>query len=244
MPGAPTQRADMPTAATDPDRLGNLFEELEGRGRRSTKAAGDAVGADTASAVLIRCSMARGPSERSLWPVEPACEVAIVPALGGMAWETDGETRVVTGGIASRVHGTDPRAVLVVGHTGCSVVATAHERVLSPDAELPTGLERRLAPLVSLVGDAVDRGLVGEPTQPRVARHRLVEYAVVRQVTFLAGQLSGRVTVAGYVHDEDGVYGSFPGRHYLVALDGETDPGTIRSRLPGAADVHVASLLP
>jgi carbonic anhydrase len=89
----------------------------------------------------------------------------------------------------------------------------------------------------------VGEGVVDDATPPRVARHRLVEYAVARQVAFLVGRLPDRVTVAGYVHDEDGAYGSFPGRHYLVALDGETEPGTIRSRLPGAADAHVASLL-
>lgn len=243
MPEEPTRVADRQEAVTNDDRLGSLIEELQDQGRRAATATSAGTEAATVSAVLIRCSMGEGAAERSLWPVEPAWETAVVPTLGGVTWETDEERLVVSGEVASALHGADPRAVLVVGHTACSVVATAHEQVRAPGRELPAGIAARLAPLVSLVEDAANAGLIDDTTQPRLARDRLVEYLVVRQVRFLAERLPGSVTVAGYVDDQDGAYGSFPGRHYLVALDGNTGPGTIRSLLPPGADVRVGSLL-
>jgi carbonic anhydrase len=52
------------------------------------------------------------------------------------------------------------------------------------------------------------------------------------------------MTVAGYVHDRDGAYSSFPGERYLVAFDGASDPNTIRARLPEDVSIRVAGLLP
>jgi len=52
------------------------------------------------------------------------------------------------------------------------------------------------------------------------------------------------MTVAGYVHDQDGAYSSFPDRRSLVAFDGASDPATIRARLSEDASIRVARLLP
>jgi carbonic anhydrase len=96
---------------------------------------------------------------------------------------------------------------------------------------------------VSLVERAVDEGVVTPPLSPRTVRHRLVEYNVVRQVAFLAGRLPSTVTVVGYVHDQDGVYGDFPGRHAVVSVDGHTGTDAIRSRVPDDGTAPVASVL-
>lgn len=76
----------------------------------------------------------------------------------------------------------------------------------------------------------------------RLVRQGSVGFGVVRQVEFPAGELAAAIVV-GYVHDEDGAYNSFPRTHSLVSVDGETDPETLRSRLPGGAPGRVATVL-
>ncbi|MFD1587275.1 hypothetical protein ACFR9U_09785 [Halorientalis brevis] len=88
-----------------------------------------------------------------------------------------------------------------------------------------------------------ERGLFAESTPLRTVWYRLVEYNVSRQVQYLQQVLPPSVTIAGYVHDQDGAYSSFPDNRYLVALDGETDPSRIRTLLPEDTSVQVASLL-
>jgi carbonic anhydrase len=73
-------------------------------------------------------------------------------------------------------------------------------------------------------------------------QHRLVEYNVVRNVAFLRDRLPS-TTIAGVVVDQAGVYGSFPGKEYLVALDDLTEPAALRARLPEGCQLSVGRLL-
>jgi len=201
------------------------------------------VDADGEAVLRVSCSMADGPVGVSLWPADAAWHVGTVRTLGNQTWEHHDDQRVVAGGVAGYGTDHDVRAVQVVGHTGCRVLEDAYERCVAADRADPPGVQARLAPLVSLVADALDAGVVDPAASPRTARARLVEYNVGRQVEFLRERLPGPVDVVGYVHDEDGVYGSFPGKHHLVSVDGETDPDTVRAEYPATESVPVSSLL-
>jgi carbonic anhydrase len=221
------------------DALGRLFGAFE-RGREHPRGGREGT---QVTALLVPCTAARNDHAASLWPVEPAWRVARVPTLGNVAWERQAGDRTLAGALAGAA-GRELGAVVVVGHTECGAVADAYERYRGRGPDAPAGIEARLAPLVAVVGEAVDAGVVDASTPPRTAQYRLVEYNVVRQVAFLAGALPPTATVAGYVHDEDGAYSSFPGEHYLVAADGETDADALRARLPEDRQARVASLLP
>ncbi|MDZ7746967.1 MAG: hypothetical protein U5K28_10840 [Halobacteriales archaeon] len=130
-----------------------------------------------------------------------------------------------------------------MGHTSCEVLEDAYERWVASGAESPAGIEVRLDPLRSLVGDGFEEGVLAESLPLQTVQYRLVEYNVQRQVKLLQQALPSSTTVAGYVHDQDGAYGSFSDKRYLVALDGASDPTTIRARLPDDASIRVASLL-
>ncbi|WP_234972361.1 hypothetical protein [Halobaculum gomorrense] len=128
-------------------------------------------------------------------------------------------------------------------HTSCEVLEDAYERWIAPGSESPAGLELRLDPLRSLVEAGFEEGVLTESLPLQTVQHRLVEYNVRQQVRVLQQELPSTVTVAGYVHDQDGAYSSFPDRWYLVAFDGAADPTAIRARLPDDASIRVASLL-
>ena len=76
-----------------------------------------------------------------------------------------------------------------------------------------------------VVEEALDRGVVDPGTADSEAINRLVEYNVRRQVEFLdeSTEIPENERIYGFVYDFQGVYGSVPGRTYLVSLDGETD---------------------
>lgn len=197
---------------------------------------------EPATALVVSCSMSRCEHGGGLWPVEPSWTVTGVTTLGNQTWKrTDGGT-TLDGDLAHLVAETDVGAVLVVGHTDCDVVADAHERYVAPAPDEPAGITTRLHPLVSVVGDAFEAGLVDDATPLRTARHRLVEYNVHRQVARLERELPESVTTAGYVRDQDGAYGTFPGGHYLVRLDGERGADIAPDR-PRGAGPRTASLL-
>jgi carbonic anhydrase len=220
------------------DTLESLLTDLEEAARNPAPvaAAGEVV-------VRVSCSMADPASAVSLWPADGSWTLRTVTTLGNQAWaEYDGE-QVVNGSMARFATEYDVRAIQIIGHTGCSVVEDAYDRYIASDREVPPGIEARLNPLISLVSDAVDAGVVDPSVSPRSARYRLVEYNVVRQVESLRERLGAPVPVVGYVHDQDGAYGSFPQKHYLVSVDGETDPDTIRENYPATESVPLSSLL-
>jgi len=194
------------------------------------------------SALVVSCSMSDCRRE-PLWPVDATRNVVGVRTLGNQAGDRNGDRVELDGTIEHLERRHDITAALVVGHTRCQALEDAYDRRKGPDPELPAGIEARLAPLRSLVGDAFEEAVLSRSMAPRTIRYRLVEYNVRRQVAFLRRALSSSVTVAGYVHDQDGAYGSFPDKRYLVALDGATEPTTIRTRLPDDTSVQVASLL-
>jgi carbonic anhydrase len=119
-----------------------------------------------------------------------------------------------------------------------------YERHIDSDREIPPGIEARLDPLISLVSDVINAGVVDPSVSLGTARHRIVEYNIVRQVESLRDRLQAPVPVAGYVHDQDGTYGSFPQKHHLMSVDGETDPDMIRGDYPAIESVPVSNLLP
>lgn len=198
---------------------------------------------DAQTALVISCSMSKCKHQGPLWPVDPTWTVVGVQTLGNQARERhEGET-VLDSNIEHLRTQYDVTAVLVVGHTRCEVLEDAYEQLIAPDSELPAGIEARLDPLVSLVRDGFENEVLAESMPIQTVRYRLVEYNVRRQVRLLQQALPPSVTIAGYVHDQDGVYSSFPNKRYLVALDGETEPTTIRAHLPEDSSVHVGSLL-
>jgi len=222
------------------DDLGSLIESVRGRtGSRSH--AGD--GPETRTALVVSCSMSSCTSRGPPWPVDATWNVLRARTLGNQTRERHGGTTVLDGTIEHHRTEHDVTAVLVVGHTSCGVLEDAYERWIEPRSGLPTGIEARLDPLRSLVEDGSEEGFLAASLPPREVRHRFVEYNVRRQVRFLRQALPPSVTVAGYVYDQDGTYGSFPGKRYLVAFDGTTDTTAIRTRLPEDASIRVASVL-
>jgi carbonic anhydrase len=49
--------------------------------------------------------------------------------------------------------------------------------------------------------------------------------------------------VFGFVYGSQGVYGSVPGRAYLVSAEGETDVDALRDRVPDGYEACVRRLL-
>lgn len=198
---------------------------------------------DAQTALVVSCSMSNCKHRGPLWPVDATWNVVGVQTLGNQTREQyEGET-VIDSSIAHLRNQYDIAAVLVVGHTRCEVIKDAYDRWVSPEPESPAGIQARLDPLVSLVEDGAEQGLFEESTPLRIREYRLIEYNVSRQVRFLQRALPPSVTVAGYVHDQNGAYNSFPDKRYLVALDGVTDPTEIRTRLPENSSIQVESLL-
>ncbi|WP_264782629.1 PadR family transcriptional regulator [Haladaptatus sp. T7] len=199
-------------------------------------------GSATQTALVVSCSMSDC-SWKPLWPVDATWNVIGVQTLGNQTWDQYEGQVVLDSDIELLETQHDITAVLIVGHTRCQVLEDAYDRWIAPDSGSPAGIEARLKPLRSLVGDAFEEGLLTDSMPPQTRQNRLVEYNVCRQVVFLKQALPSSVTVAGYVHDQDGAYNSFPDKQYLVALDGETEPTTIRARLPDDTSVQVTNLL-
>lgn len=200
------------------------------------------------TALVVSCSMNGCEHREQLWPTDASWNAVGVQTLGNRTWEQYGGETVLDSNIAHLKTQYDITAILVLGHTRCAVLEDAYEQWVGPATELSAGIKRRLGPLVSLAGDGFEEGGfeegVFEESMPlRRRQYRFVEYNVVQQVAFLQRVLPASITVAGYVHDQDGAYSSFPDERYLVALDGEADPTEIRTRLPEDAGVEVASLL-
>lgn len=200
-------------------------------------------GSDAQTALVVSCSMNSCKLQEPLWPVGASWNVVGVQTLGNETRRRHEGELILDGNIEHLRAQYDVRAVLVVGHTKCEVLEDAHEQWVAPDSHSSAGIEARLDPLCSLVRDGFEKGLLTESMPLRTVRYRLVEFNVRRQVQFLRGTLPRSVTVAGYVHDQDGAYSSFPDKRYLVTVDGETEPQNIRALLSDDASVHVGSLL-
>lgn len=195
------------------------------------------------TALVVSCSMSTCEDTKTLWPIGPSWNVINVPTLGNQTWERyDGET-ILDGTLAHLTTEHDVTAVIVVGHTTCEVVADAYEQCVAPTPESPAGIEAQLRPLVSIIDETFEADVLDESAPLRTARYRLVEYNVIRQVAFLRKTLPDSITTIGYVHDQDGVYNVFPGKRYVVTLDGETAFTEIQTRLPDDASAQVASVL-
>jgi len=198
---------------------------------------------DTQTALVVSCSMSSCDPGEPLWPVGATWDVLRVQTLGNQTREPHEDKTALDSSIEHLRTQHDITAVLVVGHTSCAVLEDAYEGWVTSDSESPAGIEARLGPLRSVVGDGFEEGILAESLPLQTVQYRLVEYNVRRQVRFLQQALPSSMTVAGYVHDQDGAYRSFPGKRYLVAVDGASDPTTIRGRLPEDASIRVESLL-
>lgn len=221
------------------DGLESALKTLDARVESGTVV--DESGAETALAVS--CSMGRCRHRETLWPADPSWNVVGVPTLGNQTRERyDGEV-VLDGTLAHLTGEHDVAAVLVVGHTRCGVVEDAYDQSVASTVGTPAGVETRLRPLVSLAERAFEEGILNDSMPVRTARARLVEYNVVRQVTFLRTVLPDSVTAVGYVYDQEGVYSTLPDEYYAVTIDGETEPTAVTARLPDDTSTRVASLL-
>jgi len=221
------------------DGLDSVLSGLDAQTRCSVERS--YVHAESGTALVVSCSMSHR-SELSLWPIDASWTTHRITTLGGVSWSNRDGQRVVDGTVTHLVDERDISVVLVVGHTQCEVIADLYERWLVPPTREPAGIEARFGSLESVVDDAVEAGVVDRTTPLRTARHRLVECTVVRGVELLTERLPSSITVAGYVHDEDGVYGTFPGKQYLVTVDGETDTAELDARLPDDEAIPVGSL--
>ncbi len=195
----------------------------------------------TAVGLVVSCPMAQQTS-RQLWPLDPIDSVANVSRLGGQTWKLVEDDRVLAPDVAHLARTQELKTILVIGHSDCGVVADAYDECVAADRTTSTGVDTRVEPLVPTVREAVESSHVETDCPRETLLARLVEYIVTRQVKFLVRSESVTATVAGYVHDDDGVYGGFPDATYLVSLNGEQDVGTLRSRVPERRDVPVASV--
>lgn len=198
---------------------------------------------DSQTAHIVTCMMENREHGEPPWPIEVPWRVFGVETVGNQVREKCGNKTALDSSLLHLTSQHDFTAVVVVGHTDCEAVKDAYEYWVSPSSEPPAGIESRLKPLVSVVDDAFDEGVFEESTPLRAVQSRLVEYNVVRQVSFLEEHIPNSTTTVGYVYDENGVYGSFPDMKYMVALDGRSDPTEIRDRLPEETSVRVASLI-
>ena len=198
--------------------------------------------ADEHPIVSISCPLAADVHDPDWLTERPAAHLGLT-TLGNRTWtHRDGE-RTLDASIREVTADRSPAGVVVVGHTDCDVVADAYDRCCGPARPAAAGVRASLAPLERVVADAVEDGIVDSETPRRRNHHRLVEYNVVRNVAFLRDRFPS-LTVAGVVVDQAGVYGSFPGTGYLVALDAVTEPAALRARLPADTRLSVESLLP
>ncbi len=194
--------------------------------------------------VSICCSDSRA-SQEGMWSVDEPGWLFTPSNIGNLVWERHGDELVVDGSVLYPIAHTDTGTTVVVGHTGCGAVTAAYHAVRSGPGDEPPGIRNRIGLLVPVVEEAFDRNVVDPDAPDSEVINRLVEYNVRRQVAFLDGSddVPDDERVYGLVYDFQGVYGSTPGRAYLVSADGETDPGRLREGVPEDYHEHVRSLL-
>lgn len=199
----------------------------------------DVLDAQSPPVVSLCCADSRV-SQEAMWGVEEPGWLFTPANIGNVAWDVE-DSSTVDGNLLYPVANTDTRTIAVVGHTGCGAVTAAYGA--ATDGALPDepGIRKRVEPLVPIVEDALDGGI----TDDEDVIDRLVEYNVREQVTFLdeSDEIPDDTIVLGFVYDFHQTYGDAPGRTYLVAADGETDPATLRERVDGDDEIAVRSLL-
>lgn len=194
--------------------------------------------------VSICCSDSRV-SQEGMWSVDEPGWLFTPSNIGNQVWERHDGDLVVDGSVLYPISHTETRTTAVVGHTGCGAVTAAYHAVRTGSIDEPAGIRRRLELLVPVVEEAMERGVVDSDTSESDAINRLVEYNVRRQVEFLeeSDDVPDDERIYGFVYDFQGVYGSSPGRVYLVSAGGVTDPERLRSEVPSEYAEHVESLL-
>ncbi|ELZ49362.1 carbonic anhydrase [Halorubrum coriense DSM 10284] len=200
--------------------------------------------------VSVCCSDSRV-SQEGMFAVEEPGVLFTSGAIGNaVSAVVDGE-RVLDGSVAYPLRHTHTEVLAVVGHTGCGAVEAALTAVRTGDFPPEPGVRADVEGLVPIVEAGLDDpAVVGETDAdpdsdagPPV-RDRLVEYNVHEQVAFaLDREEAADATVYGFVYDLHGVYGDREGTVYLVNVDGERDPGTLRDLVGEARADHVATLL-
>lgn len=199
----------------------------------------DVLDAQHPPVVSLCCADSRVSQER-MWSVEQPGWLFTPANIGNVAWDAD-DSSTVDGNLLYPVANTGTRTIAVVGHTGCGAVTAAYGA--ATDGALPDepGIRKRVEPLVPVVEDALDSGV----TDDADVIDRLVEYNVREQVTFLdsSDEIPDDALVLGFVYDFHETYGDTPGRTYLVAADGETDPAALRGRVDADDEGSVRSLL-
>lgn len=195
------------------------------------------------AAVSITCADSRVSAE-GMFDVDEPGWLFTPSTIGNQVWDRHADERIVDGSVLYPLVETETEVAAVVGHTGCGAVTAALEAVQGDDTEVPAGIEKWIGELLPVVeaGLADDRV---DPGREVSLIDQLVEYNVDEQVAFLLErpEVPESVSVFGFVYDFQGVYGSVPGRTYLVNADGETDPAGLRERVPGEAADQVRRLL-
>lgn len=194
--------------------------------------------------VSVCCSDSRV-SQEGMWGVEEPGWLFTPSNIGNQVWERDGEDLVVDGSVLYPIVHTETQTTAVVGHTGCGAVTAAYHAVHGEGGDEPAGIRKRIELLVPVVEEAIERGVVDPETPDAEVINRLVEYNVRRQVEFLDGaeEVPKGEQIYGFVYDFQGVYGSVPGKTYLVSANGQTDSERLRELVPDEYDDHVESLL-
>lgn len=194
--------------------------------------------------VSICCSDSRV-SQEGMWSTDEPGWVFTPSNIGNQVWERHEGELVVEGSVLYPIVHTETETTAVVGHTGCGAVTAAYEAVRGEAGDEPAGIENRIELLVPVIEEAIERGIVGSDMSESEAVNRLVEYNVRRQVEFLDGaeEVPDDEQIYGFVYDFQRIYGSTPGRTYLVSVDGETDPGRLQEFGPETDHDAVKSLL-
>jgi len=198
--------------------------------------------------VSVCCSDSRV-SQEGMWAVDRPGFLFTAGNIGNRVCDrVDGE-RVLAGSVAYPLAYTGTDALAVVGHTGCGAVGAALSAVRTGELPGEPGVRSDVEELVPIVESglaALDDGPgdeTGDGDGPSV-RNQLVEYNVHEQVSIARETETGAdAGVYGFVYDFHGAYGNRDGAAYLVNVDGERDPESLRDRVgPEHAD-HVATLL-
>lgn len=195
-------------------------------------------------AVVSMCCSDSRVSQEGMWAVEDPGWLFTPSTIGNQVWDRHGGERVVDGSVLYPLVNTGTSVATVVGHTGCGAVTAALEAVRESGFDGPDGIGKWVEELVPVVeaGLADDRV---SPDREVGLLDQLVEYNVDRQVEFLLADedVPAETDVYGFVYDFQAVYGTVPGRTYLVNANGETNPTDLRALVPDGFEAHVDRLL-